>query len=575
MPLALADALADADMVRLLAALALLLFSARLLGEAVRRLGQAPVLGEIVAGIVLGPTVLGRLAPGAFAWIFPADGPVALVRESVAGLALVWFMFAAGLEVDLSSVLRRGRAALTVSLAGIALPFAVGFGAAALAPDLFGREGAGPRWVFAFMLATAVAISALPVIARTLLDLDLYRTEFGALVVAAAVVDDLLGWLIFASLLALVQAGGGAATVGAAGLELPLVLLSVLAFAGLMLTLGRWLLDRALPHVQVWASFPTGGLALGLSLALAGAALTEAMGVHAIFGAFLVGVALGDSRHLRERTRSTIELFVGGGMAPIFFASIGLKTDFALAFDPLLCALVLGIACLGKIGGGLLGARLAGLGRREALATGIALNARGAMEIILGLVALRAGLIGERLYVALVVMALVTSLMCPPLLRAILAHPRQRRLADALGARSVLLGLEAPDYAAAVTRLCEVAASEGRLEAAPVLRAVREREALQSTGLGGGLALPHARLPGLERPLAALGRLAHGVDADAPDGQPARLVLLLLLPQGDPDGQLDLMADVGRLGRDAALLDRLLAARSVTEALALLHTMDT
>lgn len=575
MLLAVAESLASSDTVRLLAALAALLAGARLLGETARRLGQAPVLGEILAGVLLGPTLLGRVAPGTLAWLFPDAGPVALVRESVAALALTWFMFAAGLEVDLSSVLRRGRAAFAVSLAGIAVPFALGFGAAAVAPAAFGAEADAPRWTFAFMLATAVAISALPVIARTLLDLDLYRTDFGALVIAAAVVNDLLGWLVFASLLALVQAGGGAATVGAAGLELPVVLLAVVAFALAVLTAGRWLLDRLLPHVQVWAGFPAGGLALGLSLALAGAALTEALGVHAIFGAFLVGVALGDSRHLRERTRSLVEQFVGGGLAPLFFASIGLKTDFAAAFDPALCALVLAIAIAGKVGGGLLGGRLAGLARREALATGIALNARGAMEIILGLVALRAGLIGERLYVALVVMALVTSLMCPPLLRSVLAHPRKRRLADALSGRCVLAGWQAPDVAAAVGRLGALAAAEAGLEVATVQAALREREALQSTALGAGLALPHARLAGLERPVCALAALPAGVDADAPDGQPVRVVLLLLLPQDDPDSQLDLLADVGRLQRDPTLLGRLAAAGSTTEALALLRTMDT
>lgn len=570
MPLLLADSLAEAEMVRLLAALAALLFGARLLGETARRLGQAPVLGEIVAGIALGPTVLGHVAPGTFAWLFPASGPVALVRESIAGLALTWFMFAAGLEVDLSTVLRRGRSAVAVSLAGIVVPFAVGFLAAYAAPDLFGREPGAEPTTFALMLATAVAISALPVIARTLLDLDLYRTDFGALVVSAAVVDDLLGWMLFASLLALVQSGADGGGLGA-----PATLAGVAGFAVAVLTLGRWLLDRLLPHVQVWAGFPAGGLALGLSLALAGAALTEALGVHAIFGAFLVGVALGDSRHLRERTRSIIEQFVGGGMAPIFFASIGLKTDFAAAFDPLLCALVLAIAIVGKVGGGLLGSRLAGLPRREALATGIALNARGAMEIILGLVALRAGLIGERLYVALVVMALVTSLMCPPLLRVLLAHPRKRRLADSLAGRCVLAGWQARDAAAAVERLAALAAAEAGVDLATVQEALRERESQHSTALGGGLALPHARLAGLGRPVAALATLPAGVDADAPDGQPARVILLLLLPQDDPDAQLDLLADVGRLGRDAPLLGRLAAASSTTEALALLRTMET
>jgi mannitol/fructose-specific phosphotransferase system IIA component (Ntr-type) len=295
--------------------------------------------------------------------------------------------------------------------------------------------------------------------------------------------------------------------------------------------------------------------------------------VHAIFGAFLVGVAVGDSSHLRERTRRTIEQFIGSGMAPIFFATIGLKTDFAASFDLPLCALVLVIACAGKIGGGLLGARLAGLPRRESMATGIALNARGAMEIILGLIALRAGLIGERLYVALVVMALVTSLMCPPLLRSILAHPRKRRLGDALNARTVLLAMPAADAGQAIDRLAAAAAAEARLDVEAVRRAVLDREALQSTGLGSGLAMPHARIPGLDRPVAALGQLAAGVDFDAPDGEPARLVLLLLLPAGDSDGQLDILADVGRLGRDANALARVAGAMSVNEVLGVLRAV--
>jgi Kef-type K+ transport system membrane component KefB len=422
MPPAPADALAAGDMVRLLAALAVLLLGARVLGELARRLGQAPVLGEILAGIALGPTVLGRAAPGAFEWLFPGAGPVALVLVAVAGVALVWFMFAAGLEVDLSAVRRQGRAVAWVSLAGLVVPFAAGFAAASVAPDLLGREAGAAASAFPLVLGTALCISALPVIARTLADLDLARTDFGALVLAAATLDDLLGWIVFASLLALVERGGGALP-AAAGLSPGLVLLAVLVYAVLVLTLGRWLLDRALPRLTALSGPAAGGLSLGLTLALAGAALTEALGVHAVFGAFLVGVALGDSRHLGERTRGTIAQFVGGGLAPLFFASIGLRTDFAAAFDPGLCALLFVLACAGKLGGGLLGARLAGLPRREALATGVALNARGAMEIVLGLVALRAGFVGERLYVALVVVALVTSLMGPPLLRSLLRRP--------------------------------------------------------------------------------------------------------------------------------------------------------
>lgn len=546
-----------------LLAIGLLLLAGRALGELATRLRQPPVLGEILAGILLGPTVLGRVAPGAFEALFPAEGPGAHARGGLATFAVVLFMFVAGLEVDLSTIWRRGRAAVAVSVTGIAIPFALGLVAAIAAPELFGREPGPPPLVFTLFLPIALAISALPVIARTLMDLNLYRSDVGMVVIAAAVFNDLIGWIVFALILGMLEGGerGGAwMTVG-----------WVLGYSALMLTLGRWLLHRALPFVQARLAWPTGVVGFAVILALFGAALTEWIGVHALFGAFLAGVALGDSSHLRERTRASIDQFVSGGLAPLFFTTIGLSVDFAANFDPLLTGLVLLIACAGKILGCAWGAGRAGMDRREAWAVGFAMNARGAMEIILGLIALRAGIIGERLFVALVVMALVTSMMSGPLMSRVLRRPRVRRLADFITPAAFAAPLRAANRTEAIERLSDAVTARGRLDAEQVRSAVLAREALQSTGLEHGLAIPHARLPGLQEPLIAVGVAPDGVDFDAPDGEPARLVFLILTPREDGGAQLQILAEIGRIFADPALRERALAARSAVELQALLR----
>ncbi|HZJ71360.1 MAG TPA: cation:proton antiporter, partial [Planctomycetota bacterium] len=328
------------DTLSFLLALGVLLGLGRALGELAYRLKQAPVLGEIVAGILLGPTVFGRVAPHAFETLFPATGPVAIARDGLAGFVVTLFMLVAGMEVELSTIWRRGRAAFAVSLTGIAIPFLLGLAAALFAPAALGAEPGADPTVFTLFFAIALSISALPVIARTLLDLNLYRSDMGMVVIASAVFDDLVGWIVFAIVLALLQHGEHSTAT---------TVTLVAGYAALMLTAGRWLIHRALPLIQAHLSWPAGVLGFALVLALFGAATTQWIGVHALFGAFMAGVALGDSRHLRENMRTTIERFVSSGLAPLFFATIGLGVDFYAHFDPALTVLVIVIACAGKV----------------------------------------------------------------------------------------------------------------------------------------------------------------------------------------------------------------------------------
>lgn len=547
--------------------LAVLLAAARALGELARYLNQPAVLGEIIAGILLGPTILGKLAPVWQQWLFPDDPGLGTVMEGITSLAIALFLLVAGMEVDLSSIWRQGKTALVVSFVGTAFPFAVGGLAAGLLPgSLMGMGADAQRLTFVLFFATAISISALPVIARTLMDLNLYRTDLGMVTIAAAVFNDLAGWIIFALIMGLMTGGHGA------GPGIGHTLWLTLGFVAGMLTLGRWLIHKSIPWAQAHLSWPGGVIGAALTLTLAGAAFTNAIGIHAIFGAFIVGVALGDSSHLREQTRATIHQFVSFFFAPIFFASIGLKVDFISHFSPLLVLLVLLVACVGKILGCGYAAIRTGMDKREAWALGFALNSRGAMEIILGILGLQAGLINEPLFVALVIMALVTSLISGPAMQRILRRPKPRRFTDFLHPKAFLPALPAADRPSAIAHLAATLAPLVNLPAALIEERVNQREQLLATGLPNGIAVPHARFDGLANPVVAIALSKPGIDFDSADGEPAHVVFFILTPMHDSGAQLEILADIARTFSRPDSGNHALQATSYTEFLALLRS---
>ncbi|MEX0700868.1 MAG: cation:proton antiporter [Planctomycetales bacterium] len=560
------ESLSHHDVAVMLVSLGALLAVARVLGEIAQWLHQPAVVGEILAGILLGPTVFGALAPEWQGALFPSSGPVALVLGGLTTLAITLFLLVAGMEVDLSTAWKQGTTALKVAVVGMAVPFAIGFAAAWTVPRAMGVHAGADPLIFSLFFATALSISALPVIAKTLMDLNLYRSDLGMVIVSAAVINDLVGWLVFAIILGMLGPGAGQEA------RIAVTIVLTLAFAATMLTAGRWLLHRALPYVQAHTRWPGGVLSFALALALFGAACTEWIGIHAIFGAFLVGVAIGDSSHLREQTRMTIDSFVSFFFAPLFFASIGLRVDFATSFDATLVLTILVVACAGKLLGCGLGAAWGGMSRRDAWAVGFGMNARGAMEIILGLLALEAGMIRERLFVALVLMALVTSMLGGPMLQFVLGRRKPRRIGDFLAARRFIPRLESATGREAIRELAAAACAGGSCGAAAAGEAVWEREQTMHTGIGDGIAVPRARLAGLGAPLVAVGMSEAGIDFDAPDGEPAHLVFLVLTPVEDDGAQLEILSEIARLFRDRARLERARRARTLTEFLAALKS---
>ncbi|MBI2336029.1 MAG: cation:proton antiporter [Deltaproteobacteria bacterium] len=393
----------------LMVQMGLLLLAARLLGEVARRFKQPVVVGEILAGVLLGPTILGAISPEFFYKIFPLSGSTALTLNAIASLSAVMLLFIAGIEVELEMVWQEGRKALFTSFGGVIVPFVVGFGIAWFLPNLFEYYESYDRFLMPLFLGTALSISALPVIAKTLMDLDIFKTRLGNLIIASAMADDLFGWMMFSLIIARMGAGPG--------INLLMTLFLTLLFTFGMLTLGRILLDRSLTLVKKHFVWPGGVVAFALSLCFLGAAFTEFIGIHAIFGAFIVGVALGDSRHLSMQAREIIYQFVNNVFAPLFFATIGLKVNFVENFNLLLTLIVVFASYFGKLVGCGLISYWSGFQWREAMAIGFGMNARGAMVIILGLLALEHELIQTNLFVSLVIMALVTSITSGPLMK--------------------------------------------------------------------------------------------------------------------------------------------------------------
>ncbi len=410
----------DVILWHVLLALAAVVALGQLLGRLFRLVGQPPVIGEVLAGILLGPSLLGRISPAAQSYILPAEIVPALYV--IAQLGVILYLLAIGLELNTESLARMGTAPLVISLAGIAVPFALGV---LLALGLHSQEQGGPSLlVFALFLGVALSITAFPVLARILSDRGLTRTSLGQLALVCAAAGDAIAWCLLA-----IATGVAKAQVGDA--------VSTLAWTtGYLLVMwlvvrplvGRWLAspeiaaeptkNGAVPNHTV----PISPAQIGVVMVavLVSALATEWIGIHALFGAFVLGALIPHDSPLAEQLGKHIENVVVVLMLPAFFAFTGLRTELGLISgwqDWLLCGLIIAVATVGKFGGTLVAARWMGQSWRDSAALGALMNTRGLMELIVLNVGLDLGIISPRLYAMLVIMALVTTVATAPILQ--------------------------------------------------------------------------------------------------------------------------------------------------------------
>ena len=408
----------------LLVQLGVVVIAARLVGGLFRRLGQPQGVGEMVAGLLLGPSVLGAAAPALSARLFPPESLGFL--NSLSQVGLLVFMFLVGLELDPRLLRGRGRTAVVTSHAGIVVPFVLGALLSLLLYPRLAEPGVGFDG-FALFMGAAMSVTAFPVLARILTERRLTQTRVGAVATACAAVDDVSAWCILALVVALVGARRG-------GLPPWVPIAGAAAFAAAMVFVVR----RGLVLLQ--REFVRAGrlsqdlLGVILLVVLAAAWTTEGLGVHALFGAFLAGAVMPKDEAFVRALTGKLEDVTVVLLLPLFFAFTGLRTRVGLLAGPemwMLTALVIAVAVAGKLGGSAGAARLTGMGWREAGAIGALMNTRGLMELVILNVGLDIGVISPAVFAMMVLMALVTTLMTSPLLELI--YPARLIRRDAPG----------------------------------------------------------------------------------------------------------------------------------------------
>jgi Kef-type K+ transport system membrane component KefB len=411
----------DSELLLLLVEVIILLSVARIGGEVAARLGIPVHVGELALGIIIGPSLLGWLWPGVLNAIFPTDGVQPALLDAFSWIGIIFLVLIGGLETRLGVLRRERRAVIGGWLGGFGLPFAGGFALGMLAPAELAPAGID-RGVFALFIATAISISAIPVIARILLDLGLMQTRLGMVIVSSAIADDTVGWIVLA-----VAAGLASGGLAAGGVTLTFAL--TIGFVVLSFTFGKRMVRKALALSRAKSRTPHPQISMMLLLVFAFGAITQAIGVHLVLGAFVAAMLIGRVRQIDPEAVAGVRQVGMGFFVPIFFAYTGTKVDLtslrgsALTFSVLIVA----IACVTKILGGSLGASAGGLPRWEALAVGIGLNARGAMELVIAAIGLSLGLLNDATYAAIVLVAVLTTVMTTPLLQWCLARMEAER----------------------------------------------------------------------------------------------------------------------------------------------------
>ncbi|CAM4456501.1 cation:proton antiporter domain-containing protein [Corallococcus exiguus] len=405
---------------QLLVQLIVIIAVSRLIGRGARWLGQPLVIAEVVAGIALGPSLLGWLAPDAMHWLFPPESMPFL--KMLAEVGLVLFMFLIGLELDPKLLKGRGHASVAISHSSIVVPFALGAAAGALwlykslsSPDV-------PFSSFVLFMGVSMSITAFPVLARILTERGLMHSKLGAIAIACAAVDDVTAWCILAFVVSLVRASDLA--------QAGLTTLFALLYIAFMLLLVKPFLARLGARVANREGLTQNVVAITLVLLLGSAWTTEYIGIHSLFGAFMFGAVIPKEGGLAVALAEKLEDVAVVLLLPVFFAFSGLRTQLGLLDTPeawLTCGVIIVLACLGKFGGSAVAARLTGLRWREAGAIGILMNTRGLMELIVLNLGLDLGVISPTLFTMMVIMALVTTFMTTPFLRLLYSPEEQAR----------------------------------------------------------------------------------------------------------------------------------------------------
>ena len=526
------EALAESYILLFLVQFFLLLAFSRLMALLFKKIRQPTVTGDVLVGVILGPSILGRFWPSAFKSIFPADPLQVTMLDTVAWIGIFFLLLVTGLEVNLSSVWKHRGKATWIALSDIVVPILFSAMILVFLPSRY-LVDSERRFLFVLFISTIMTISAMPVSIRVMQDLKLLRTDLGFLTISALSINDIAGWIVFTIIL-------GVFTHGSPDLPFVLVLvISTALFLYLATTLGKRMISRILSVIQrrsIEASGPA--LSVVLSAGLLFGAITQQIGIHGLFGFFVAGLVAGESADLPEKTRFTIEQFVSSVFIPIFFANIGLKIDLFKAFDIFLVVLFTIMGITARFLGAYIGVKLARIPKAQHWPVSALHTPGGEMHIVVGTLALNLQLINETVFVAIIVSAILSTLTLGPALSFMIKRIVPSKTVQIPSESAVELVV--PTKLEAIKSLSESAAGISGASAEQIFQLAKNREEGMSTGMEKGIAIPHARIADLQKSAVIFGRSKAGIEWNTPDGLPAKLIFLIVTPYDQADTQLQI-----------------------------------
>jgi len=405
------------ELVKFFVQISLMLFTAVVFGQLTRKVGMPEIVGELIAGIILGPNILRHFCPNNI-YFNGITSEINLFLQ----FGMVLFMFVSGTKINTTFVLTKRKSIIYASLLGMLIPLILGVSIVLLLPITLNAPSGKDKLIYAFFVGIALSISALPIIIKTLTDLNISDLEIGNIIISAATIDDIAGWTMFACLINISVLDG----------SIYLIFISILKFITFILvltTIGAKICSMICNFNEKYVQNKMINFSIIIFMLTLVSTIAELIGIHPLFAAFLLGVALRkdfQSKRSLIDTRIAINSFAANMFAPLYFVSIGMKVDFITNFNILLVIIVLIIAFVGKIAGASTGALLGGANWKDALIIGAGMNSRGAVEIILASAAVELNIIGQQLYVALIIMAVISSILSGPMIKKLFSCPITR-----------------------------------------------------------------------------------------------------------------------------------------------------
>jgi len=528
----------------------LLLGICKTAGYFFEKMKQSSVTAEILVGLILGPSILGRISPDFQSMLFPSEEVQRSMLETIAWVGSFFLLMETGLEVNFARIWKQKAQALKISVSDLIIPVLISFIPMYLLPD---RYLAVPeqRTLFALFLSVIMTISAMPETIRGLKDLNILKTDVGFLIISALTINDIVGWVVFTIILGMFAHGT---------LELGYVsrlVLMTVGFTVLSLSLVRGIVERSVTFLHKKMDGSSGiKVTFIILLGVFFGALTLKIGIHALFGFFIAGVVLGEATHITEKDRFVVNRLVYSIFVPIYFASIGLFLDFFSNFDLYLTLLMLVVGVTGRFAGAWIGAKWGKQDKSDVLTIAISHTPGGQMHIVVGMLAFSLGLISTQVLVAIISSAVISTIIFGPWLSITISKIRKQLFSILFKPEFVLLDSKTTQRDDAITKLVELASSSLRYNHARLAVEVGIREEQMSTAIGRGIAVPHARIADIDKSYVFALYASKGIEWDSPDGFPVKLGLLILTPMSNPKAQIQILHSLASAFRNRPLANQ-------------------